>query len=68
VDRLEILGNYFIREGVSIMLGQDAPDSFSHEDVMELVINDRKSNGETLGGAMTHQGLLLLMWIENIER
>ena len=51
-----------------MILKQDAPDSFTHEEVMELIINERKSNGETLGGALAHQGLLLLMWIENIER
>lgn len=70
-DRIEVLGNLMIQWGVGVIL-KDHPElqpengPLDPEEIIELVAIDKR-NGETLGGALAHQGLLMLMWLQSGE-
>jgi hypothetical protein len=61
-QRIEIIAQLFIRWGLSLMLHK-TNTTLSSTEAINLIIQDRKNNGETLGNALAHQGLLLLMWL-----
>ena len=65
-DKIEVLGQVMIGMGVRQLL-RDFPDliptgPMDPTEVIELVVKDKRK-GETLGGALAHQGLLMLMWL-----
>ena len=70
-DKIEILAQVMIHWGIGNLL-KDFPElmkrdeSLTHEELIELVANDKR-NGETLGGALAHQGLIMLMWLSSGE-
>lgn len=70
-DRIDVLGNVMIQLGIGVML-KDHPElqpengPLDPEEIIELVAIDKR-NGESLGGALAHQGLLMLMWLQSGE-
>lgn len=71
-DRIEVLAQLMIRWGVAHIL-RDSPElapeeaPLTPEEIIELVAIDKR-RGETIGGALAHQGLLMLMWLESGEK
>lgn len=64
-DRLEILANVFISQGLTLCDDQLVPDKVTPENVVVTLMSLREKEGETLGTALLQQGLVLLMWLEN---
>tara|TARA_B100000427_G_C15354503_1_gene526997 strand:- start:23 stop:283 length:261 start_codon:yes stop_codon:yes gene_type:complete len=60
-DKLEILANVFIKLGISDMRMPDR--HVSEKNILEIVMNDIKENGETIANAIVRQGLLILTWL-----
>ena len=60
-DKLEILANVFIKLGISDMHMPDR--QVSEKNILEIVMNDIKENGETIANAIVRQGLLILTWL-----
>lgn len=66
-ERLEVVANYFIQLGVPAM--RSSGDLSAVEDlnaVMELVNKEKQEYGETLATALTTQGMVILMWLEQL--
>ena len=64
-DRIEVMANVFIVEGVDAMSNTtELPANITPENVIEIVLEDKKKNGETLGNALARQGVVLLAWID----
>jgi hypothetical protein len=63
--QLEVLGNVFIRLGFSI-LGDDIPAPTGPLTLMDTLAEYRAKYGESIGTALIQQGMVLLMWIDNI--
>lgn len=62
-DQIEILANVLIWQGFSKINAEI--DNITPENIVEIVMNDKKKNGETLHNALAHQGLVMLMWLRN---
>lgn len=61
-DQLEVIANVLIRLGFSHM---SIPETeINPNNVIEVVLNDKKIHGETLLNSVVHQGLLMLMWLK----
>ena len=60
--RIEVIAQLFIRWGMAFMLHKNQ-ETLSPEEIVKYIINDRKTNGETLANALAQQGLELLMWL-----
>jgi hypothetical protein len=65
-DKIEVLGQIMIGLGVRQIL-RDYPELIPDRplepaEVIDLVLKDKRT-GESLGGALAHQGLLMLMWL-----
>lgn len=66
-DTIDVLAQMMIRIGVGVIL-KDFPElqpengNLAPEEVLELVAIDKR-NGESLGGALAHQGLIMLLWL-----
>jgi hypothetical protein len=66
-DMLEVLANIFIVEGMQVISKTsdvEIPASISPEAVVDIVLDERKKNGETIGTAMCMQGLTIFSWLE----
>lgn len=61
-DQVEILANVITFLGASRL--DDAPENINPQNIAEIVLQDRKSNGETLANALALQGLTMLMWLD----
>ena len=60
-NKLEVLANVFIKLGIA---GMHIPDKqLSEKDILEVVMDDMKENGETIANAVVRQGLLILTWL-----
>jgi hypothetical protein len=66
-DRLEIICQVVIRLGVSGITRSSLPDTITPENVVSVVLNDIKANGETIWNSLARQGLLMLSWLEKSE-
>jgi len=64
-DRLEVVGNYFIRLGIRIINPTVLPTGL--RELWKVILDERQKNGETLGSALAHQGLFILLWLEEEE-
>lgn len=62
---IEVLANVFISQG-STYLEFNSPPS-NKIDLLKIVLDDVKKNGETLPNSMVKQGLLILSWLESEE-
>jgi len=60
-NKVEILANLFIREGLSYM---ECPSSINTGEVLELLIQNKKEHGETIANALVSQGLVILAWLD----
>ena len=60
-DKLEILANVFIKLGVHD-IGTPSAD-LSEKNILQIVMDDIKQNGETIANAIVRQGLLILTWL-----
>jgi len=61
---LEVMANVFIWYGASML--KDRP-SFSHvnqANLINILIEERKANGESLATAMIQQGLTIFAWLD----
>lgn len=67
-DRLEVVANILIREGLYTIPEEFLPEKVTPINLMETVLDLKERYQETLGMAMIHQGLVLLMWLENSEK
>lgn len=61
-DKLEVIANVLIRLGLSYMSVTDI--EINPENVVEVVLNNKKINGETLPNSIAQQGLIMLMWLK----
>lgn len=61
-DQVEILANVITLMGVSHLKG--VPDQITPTNIAEVVLKDRKRNGETIANALATQGLTMLLWLE----
>jgi hypothetical protein len=61
IDRVEILANVLMFLGAS---GIDAPGTINQNNIAEIVLKDRKSNGETIANALALQGLTMMLWLQ----
>lgn len=69
-DKINVLGQTMIGIGVRQIL-RDFPElvpqlPYSPAQILDLVTKDKQKQ-ESLGGALAHQGLLMLMWLETGE-
>jgi hypothetical protein len=64
-SRVEVIGNYFIRLGVRTVDPEVIPKNL--RELWLMILDDREKNGETLGAALAHQGLFILLWLEENE-
>lgn len=62
-DTVEVLSNILILQGISRMNIPMEISEITTDNVIDIVIKDKKQNGETLHNALAHQGLLMLMWL-----
>jgi uncharacterized protein YwlG (UPF0340 family) len=65
-DQVEILGNVFLQLGFSTMEEEGSPIDIGEIDasnVVEIITEDVRQRGETLGNALAKQGLTLLIWL-----
>mgnify|MGYP003110757185 CR=1 FL=1 len=60
-DKLEVLANVFIKLGMSSMDTSD--NTVSAKNILQIVMDDIKENGETVANAIVRQGLLILSWL-----
>lgn len=63
VDSIEILANVLLLLGFKHMGTNE--DLNKIETIIDYVAKYKKQHGETLEGALAHQGLLMLMWLNN---
>lgn len=61
-DQVDILANVLMFIGAGRI---DSDVSVTSENVAEVIMNDRKSNGETLANALALQGLTMVLWLQN---
>lgn len=61
-DQVEILANVITFLGASHL--EDAPANINPNNIAEIVLQDRRSNGETLANALALQGITMLMWLD----
>jgi len=62
-DQVEILANVLMFLGASFMEG--APQHINKQNIAEIVLQDRQSNGETIANALATQGLTMMLWLTN---
>lgn len=68
-DQVEVLGNVFLQLGFDSMVLEGSPIDIGDVDgatVVELIAEDIRQRGETLGNALARQGLTILMWLNKI--
>jgi hypothetical protein len=68
-ERIEIVAQLMIKWGVSFIF-KEHPElipahQLSPEEIIEIVLIDKRQ-GESLGGALAHQGLIMLMWLTGV--
>ena len=64
-DRLEVIANVFIIYGVAEMSEYlELPESVTPETAVDLVIDDVKTNGNTIGNTLAMQGIQILSWLQ----
>lgn len=61
-DQVEILANVIMFIGVTHM-GDTEP--ITVQNIAEVVLKDRQSNGETVANALALQGLTMMLWLQN---
>lgn len=62
-DKIEIIANVLINLGCEGI--QEIPDRIlKPEELIELIISNKKRQGETIYNALAHQGLIMLMWLK----
>lgn len=62
---IEVLANVFISQGSAYLDFNSNPNN--KIDLLKIVLDDVKKNGETLPNSMVKQGLLILSWLESEE-
>jgi vacuolar-type H+-ATPase catalytic subunit A/Vma1 len=67
-ETVEIIANVLIKEGFATFPSDALPDSITPLNMAVTILDLKKEFGETLGGAMIQQGLVMLMWLENIDK
>ncbi len=60
---VEILANVFITLGVEHMDNVPTDKIVTNAALLELLRENRKEHGETIGNALVSQGLILLTWL-----
>lgn len=60
-DQVEILANVLMFLGTEHMSVQD---DINLNNIAEIVLEDRKRNGETVANALTLQGLTMMLWLQ----
>lgn len=69
-ERVEILANAFMIYGLGLMARNkesNLPEHVTPEDVVETVLNDIQSNGNSLGNSLAMQGITILEWLSREE-
>jgi hypothetical protein len=59
-EAIEVLGNVFLQLGFA---GMDSRE-VTTRNVVEIVMQDIKKNGDTLHNSLARQGLVLLSWLD----
>ena len=62
-QKIEVIANVLISSGMNYMDISGEISEITSENIIEIVMNDKKKNGESLHNAITHQGLVMLMWL-----
>jgi hypothetical protein len=62
-DRIEVIANVLIREGVRLLPDQYATENLSQVNLMTTIMDVKKEQGETLATALIQQGSVMLMWL-----
>lgn len=62
-DSIEILANVFIRLGLNKLKNQ-ITSSISPKNIAQIILEDVKQSGDTLGNTLARQGLVILSWLE----
>lgn len=60
-EKIEIIANLLIDIGIANI--ETKIEKISHKNIYDIVINDVKSNGDTLPNSLARQGLTMLLWI-----
>lgn len=60
-EKIEIIANLLIDVGIANI--ETKIEKISHKNIYDIVINDVKSNGDTLPNSLARQGLTMLLWI-----
>lgn len=70
-DAIEVLANVFMIYGLETMKqeleGQLTAEQVTPELVIETVIDDIKTRGNTIGNSLAMQGLTILEWLDRKE-
>lgn len=61
-DQIEILGNVFIRKGITYS-NIPSKAELNKLNLAEEIVKDIERNGETLANAIIRQGLIILSWL-----
>ncbi len=67
-ERIEIMANVMISSGMLYMSVPEEISEITPENIVDIVIKDKNSNGETLQNALAQQGLVMLMWLSKKEK
>jgi hypothetical protein len=62
-DVVEVLANVLISQGMNHMDISGEISEITPENVVDLVMTDKQQNGESLHNSLSHQGLVMLMWL-----
>jgi hypothetical protein len=62
-ESLEIIANLLVRLGSNHIPELSRYDEIGADDTIEIVLKNRKKNGETVANATVLQGLTLLSWL-----
>lgn len=61
-EQVEILANVLMFTGASRLGGASHIDK---QNIADVIMKDRKSNGETIANALATQGLTMMLWLNN---
>lgn len=64
-ERIEIMANVFIVEGVSQIPDFPTKGGLTTDEVISLIAKDKEKHGETIGNALALQGLMMLQWLNS---
>jgi hypothetical protein len=62
-DRLEVIANVLIGVGCIHIPAVQSQTTLTQDNIIDLVLEDREQNGETVANATVIQGLQMLSWL-----